>query len=83
MGQEVTVRTLYGTTDWFRIEKGIQQGCLLSTYLFNLYTENIIRNTVLDGLQAGIKIGWRNSNNLRYVDETTLMANSEEEIRAT
>ena len=83
MGQEVTVRTLYGTTDWFRIEKGIQQGCLLSTYLFNLYTENIIRNTVLDGLQAGIKIGWRNSNNLRYVDDTTLMANSEEEIRAT
>ena len=83
MSQEATVRTLYGTTDWFRIEKGIQQGCLLSTYVFNLYTENIIRNTVLDELQAGIKIGWRNTNNLRYVDDTTLMADSEEEIRVS
>ena len=83
LSQEATVRTLYGTTDWFRIEKGIQQGCLLSTYVFNLYTENIIRNTVLDELQAGIKIGWRNTNNLRYVDDTTLMADSEEEIRVS
>ena len=83
MGQEATVRTLYGKTDWFKIETGVQQGCLLSLCLFNLYTENIIRNTVLDELQAGIKIGWRNTNNLRYVDDTTLMADSEEEIRVS
>ena len=71
--------TLYGTTDWFKIEKGIRQGCLLSPRLFNLYAECIMRNARLDELQAGIKIGGRNINNLRYVDDTTLMAESEEE----
>ena len=68
-GQEVTIRTLHGRTDWFMIKKGVQQGCLLSPYLFNLYTEHIMRN-------AGIKIGGRNINNLRYVDDTTVMAES-------
>ena len=73
LGQEATVRTLYRTTAWFRIEK-VQQGCLLSPCLFNLYTEHILKNDGLDELQAGIKIGRRNINNLRYVDDTTLMA---------
>ena len=72
-GQEATVRTLYGTTDWFRIEKGVQQGCLLSPCLFNLYAENIIGNARLDESQAGIKIAVRNINNFRYADDTTLM----------
>ena len=67
-------RTLYGTNDWFKLEKGIQQGCLLLLCLFNLYTEQIMRNARLDELQVGIKIGRRNINNLRYVDDTTLMA---------
>ena len=78
MGQEAIVRTLYGTTDWFKIKKGIQQGCLLSPCLFNLYTEHIMRNAGLGELQAGTKIGGRNINNLRCADDTTLMAESEE-----
>ena len=78
-GQEARVRTLYGTTDWFKIEKGVQRGCLLSPCLFNLYTEHIVRTAGLDELQAGIKIGGRNINNLRYVDDATLMAESEGE----
>ena len=81
-GQEATVRTLYGTTDWFKIEKGVWQGCLLSPCLFNLYAEHIMRNARLDELQAGIKIGGRNINNLRYVDDTTLMAEREEELKS-
>ena len=81
MGQEAIVRTLYGTTDWFKIEKGILQGCLLSPCLFNLYTEHIMRSAGLDELQAGIKTGGKNINNLRYVDDTTLMAESEEELK--
>ena len=80
-GQEATVRTLHGTTDLFRIEKGIRQGCLLSPCLFNLYAENIMRNAGLDELQAGIKIARRNTNNLRYVDDSTLMAESKEELK--
>ena len=81
MGQEATVRTLYGTTDWFRIEKGMWQNCLLSLCLFNLYTEHIIRNAGQDELQAEIKIGRRN-NNLRYADDNTLMAESKEELKS-
>ena len=81
-GQEATVRTLYGTIDWFNIEKGVQQCCLLSPCLFNLYTEHIMRNAGLDELQAGIKIGGRNFNNFRYVDDTTLMAETEEELKS-
>ena len=80
-GQKATVRTLYGTIDWFKIEKGVQQGCLLLPCLFNLYPEHIIRNTRLDELQAGIKIGGRNINSLRYADDTTLMAESKEELK--
>ena len=79
VGQEATVRTLYGTTDWFRIKK---QGCLLSPCLFNLYTEHIMRDAGLDELQAVIKIGRRIINNLRYADDTTLMAESEEELKS-
>ena len=75
--QDTTVRTLYGTTDWFRIEKGVWKGCLLSPCLFNLYAEHIVRNARLDDLQAGIRIVGRN-NNLRYADDTTLMTESEE-----
>ena len=82
VGQEEIVRTLYGTTDWFKIEKGILQGCLLSPCLFNLYTEHIMRSAGLDELQAGIKTGGKNINNLRYVDDTTLMAESEEELKS-
>ena len=82
VGQEATVRILYGTTDWFKIEKGVQQGCLLSPCLFNLYAEHIMRNARLYALQAGIKIGRRNINNLRYVDDTTLMAEREEELKS-
>ena len=75
-GQEATVRTLYGTTDWFRIEKGVRQGCL-----FNLYTEHVIQNAGLDELQSGIKTARRNINNLRYADDTTLMVKSKEELK--
>ena len=82
MGQEATVRTLYGTVDWFRIKKGVRQGCLLSPCLFNLYTEHILGNAGLDELQAGIKIGGRNINNLRCADDTTLMTESEEELKS-
>ena len=81
-GQEATVRTAHGTTDWFQIRKGVHQGCILSPCLFKLYAEYIIRNTGLDEAQAGIKIAWRNINNLRYADDTTFMAESEEEIRS-
>ena len=77
-GQEAAVRTGHGTTDWFQIGKGVHQGCILSPCLFNLYAENIIRNTGLEEAQAGIKIARRNINNLRYADDTTLMAESEE-----
>ena len=80
-GQEATVRTQYGTTDWFRIDKGVPQGCLLSPCLFNLYTEHIMRNARIDELQARIKIGGRNINKLRYADDTTLMAEIGEEIK--
>ena len=81
-GHEATVRTLYGTTDWFKIEKGIQQGCILSPCLFNLYlTYNILQNTRLDELQAEIKIAGRNINHLRYADDTTLMAESKQELK--
>ena len=81
-GQEATVRTLYGTNDWFKIKKGIWQGCLLLPCLLNLYAEHIMRNARLDELQARKKIGERNINNLRYVDDTTLMAESEEELKS-
>ena len=81
-GQEATVRTLYGTTDWFKTKKGIQHGYLLSPCLFNLYAEHIMRNAGLDELQAGIKTSRRNINNLRYADDTTLMAESEEELKS-
>ena len=77
-GQEATVRTGHGTTDWFQIGKGVCQGCILSPCLFNLYAEYIMQNARLDEAQAGIKIAWRNINNLRYADDTTLMAESEE-----
>ena len=77
-GQEATVRTGHGTTDWFQIRKGVRQGCVLSPCLFNLYAEYIIRNAGLEETQAGIKIAGRNINNLRYADDTTLMAVSEE-----
>ena len=78
-GQEATVRTGHGTTDWFQIGKGVRQGRILSPGLFNLYAEYIMRNTGLEEAQAGIKIAGRNINNLRYADDTTLMAESEEE----
>ena len=78
-GQEATVRMGHGTTDWFQIMKGWCQGCILSPCLFNIYPENIMRNSRLDEAQAGIKISGRNINNLRYADDTTLMAESEEE----
>ena len=82
VGQEATVRTGLGTTDWFQIGKGIHQGCILSPCLFNLYTENIMQNVGLDESQAaGIKIAWRNISNLRYAEDTTLMAESEEELK--
>ena len=77
-GQEVTVRPGHGTTDWFQIGKGVRQGCILSPCLFNFYAEYIMRNAGLEEAQAGIKIARRNINNLRYVDDTTLMAESEE-----
>ena len=77
-GQEATVKTGHGTTDWFQIGKGIFQGCILSPCLFNLHAEYIRRNAGLDEAQAGIKIARRNTNNLRYGDDTTLMEESEE-----
>uniref|UniRef100_A0A8B9W756 RNA-directed DNA polymerase n=1 Tax=Bos mutus grunniens TaxID=30521 RepID=A0A8B9W756_BOSMU len=81
-GQEATVRTGHGTTDWFQIGKGVCQGCILSPCLFNLYAEYIMRNAGLEETQAGIKIAGRNINNLRYADDTTLMAESEEELKS-
>ena len=81
VGQEATVRTGHGTTDWFQIGKGICQGCILSPCLFSLYAEYIMRNVGLDESQAGIKIAGRNINNLRYADDTTLMAEIEEELK--
>ena len=81
-GQEATVRTAHGKKDWFQIEKGVHQGCMLSPCLFNLCTEYIMRNTGLEETQAGIKIAGRNINNLRYADDTTLMAESEEELKS-
>ena len=81
-GQEATVRTGHGTTDWFQIEKGVRQGCILSPCLFNLYAEYIMRNAGLAEAQAGIKIARRNINNLRYGDNTTLMAESKEELKS-
>ena len=77
-GQEATVRTGHGTTDWFQIGKGVHQGCILPPYLFNFYAEYIMRNAGLEEAQAGIKIAGRNINNLKYADDTTLMAESEE-----
>ena len=78
-GQEATVRTGHGTTHWFQIGKGVRQGCILSPFLFNLYVEYLIRNAGLDEAQAGIKFAGRNVNNLRYADDTTLMAESRAE----
>ena len=81
-GKEATVGTRHGTTDWFQIGKGICQGCILSPCLFNLYAEYIMQNARLDEAQAGIKISRRNINNLRYAEDTTLMAESEEELKS-
>ena len=81
-GQEATVRTGYGTTDWFQIGKGVHQRCILSPCLFNFYAEYIMRNAGLEEAQAGIKIAGRNMNNLRYADDTTLMAESEAELKS-
>ena len=81
-GQEATVRTGHGTTDWFQTGKGVCQGCILSCCLFNLYAEYIMRNTGLDEAQAGVKIARKNINNLRYTDDTILMAKSEEELKS-
>ena len=81
-GQEATVRTGRGTTNWFQIGKGVRPGCMLSPCLFNLYAEYIMRNDGLEEAQAGIKIAGRNINNLRYADDTTLMAESEEELNS-
>ena len=82
VGQEATVRTGHGTTDWFQTGKRVHQGCILSLCLFNLYVEYIMRNAGLDEAQAEIKIAGRNINNLRYADDTTLMAESEEELKS-
>ena len=81
-GQEATVTNGHGTTDWFKKGKGVCQGCILSPCLFNLYAEYIMRNTGLDEAQAGIKFARRNINNLRYADDTPLMAESEEELKS-
>ena len=81
-GQEATVRPGHGTTDWFQIGKGVRQGCILSPCLLNSYAEYIMRNAGLEETQAGIKIAGRNNNNLRYADNTTLMAESEEELKS-
>ena len=82
-GQEATVRIRHGPTDWFQMGKGVHQGCILSPCLFKLHAEYIIRNAGLDKAQGGIKTAWRNTNNLRYADDTTLMAESEEEQKAS
>ena len=82
VNQETTVRTGHGTTDWFQIVKGVRQGCVLSSCLFNLYAEYIMRNAGLEEVRAEIKFARRNNNNLRYADDTTLMAESEEEIKS-
>ena len=81
-GQEATVRIRHGTTDWFQIRKEVHQGCILSPCLFNLYAEYIMEDTRLDEAQAGIKIAWRNSSIIRYVDDITLMAKSKEELKS-
>ena len=81
-GQEATVRTGHGTTDWFHIRKELRQGCILSPCLFNLFAEYIMRDAGLDEAQAGIKIARRNINNLRYADDTTFMVESEEELKS-
>ena len=82
-GQEATLRIRYGKIDWFQIRKEVRQGCILSPCLFNLHAEYIIRNAGVDEAQIGIKIARRNINNLRYADDTTLMAESEEELRVS
>ena len=81
-GQEATVRTGHGTTDWFQIGKGVRQGCISSPCLFNFYAEYIMRNAGLDEAQAGIKIAWRNINNLRYADDTALTTESKEDLKS-
>ena len=81
-GQEATVRIIHVTTDWFHIGKGTYQGCILSPCLYNFYAEYIMRNAGMDEAQTGIKIARRNINNLRYADDTTLMAESEEELKS-
>ena len=81
VGQEATVRTGHGTTDWFQIGRGVHQGCMLSPCLFNIYADYIMRNVGLEETQAGIKIAKRNINHLRYADDITLMAESEEELK--
>ena len=81
-GQEAIARIRHGTTDWFQIGKGVRQGCILSPCLFNFYVEHIMWNARLDEAQAGIKIAGRNINNLRYADDTTLMAENEEELKS-
>ena len=81
-GQEATVRTGHETTDWLQIGKGVHQGCILSSCLFNLHAEYIMRNARLDEAQVGIKVSGRNINNLRYVDDTTFMAEREEEVKS-
>ena len=81
IGQEAIVKTGRGTTDWFQVGKGVRQGCILSPYLFNFYAEYIMRNAGLEEAQAGIKTARRNINNLRYADDTTLMAESKEELK--
>ena len=81
-GQEATARIGHGTTDWFQIGKGVHQGCIQSPCIFNLYAEYIMRNTGLEETEAGIKIARRNINNLRYADDTTLMAETEEELKS-
>ena len=80
--QEATIRTGHGKTDWFQIGTGVHQGCILSSCLFNLYAEYIMQNARLDEAQAGIKIAGRNTNNLRYANDTTLMAENEEELKS-
>ena len=81
-GQEAIVKTRYGTTDWFQVGKGVHQGCILSPCLFNFYAKYIMQNDGLDEAQAGIKIAGRNINNLRYADDTTLMAESKGELKS-
>ena len=81
-GKEATVRTLHRTTDWFRVGKGVHQGCILSPYSFKFYAEYIMRNAWLDEAQTGIKMARRNINNLRYTDDTTVMTESEKELKS-